>query len=128
MALDARFLSITDAWGYYRGLLFPPSGEPGSIEQGQNVSTFGIEGLDTSGQDTDGRNLDSSGEGQDTSDGSLGAGQDRNLDESQDSGDEGLDTSGNGLDTTGGGVAEASYCNIPPFIPNTIDPRRDKVR
>lgn len=105
-ALDARYLSITDAWGYYRGLLLPPNGEPGSTEWPRDVPTSGIEGMHTSG----GRNLDTSGDGQDTSDGNL------------DTGDESQDTGGEGLDTSGYGVVEA--CNIP----NSIDPRRDKVR
>jgi hypothetical protein len=106
-ALNATFLSITDAWGYYKGVILSGGEFSGGTEDSD---------LDTSGnnQNTDDGSWDTSGGDQDTGY--------QNTD--SDSQDGSMDASGSSMDTTAQGMAihdDPFSCNIPS------DPRREMV-
>ena len=133
-ALNARSVSVTDAWGNYKGWQLHSSVYSGSTEEGavsaEDVSSSAsgaenwenVHDPDTKSQDTS-KSLDTSGEDGDTSD--------ENMDTSghgQDTGEEGWDTSGDDDPQDPTQVGMTVSCDNPIFIPSTIDPRRDQVR
>ncbi len=120
VALNPRSLSITDAWGYYKGsVYFHDSVGSGLLRPSKENQDTGQDTSGGEGQDISGEGRDTSGEGQDTSD----EDQDTSS-EGQDASGKGRDTSGEGQDTTGGDFS----CNSSNFKPSVFDPRRDEVK